>query len=365
MRLSVIILNYNVQHFLQLCLQSVEAAISNIKAEIIVIDNNSKDESRLMVETHFPNVKWIQNIENVGFSTANNQAVKEAKGEYLCILNPDTVVAEDTFTKLLEFAETKTDLGIVGCQLIDGTGRFLPESKRNVPTPKVALRKLLGKPDTYYANHLGENEIGKASVFVGAFMLLKKEVYNKVGGFDEHYFMYGEDIDLSYKIEKAGYTNYYYGETAVIHFKGESTLKDKVYVKRFFGAMQIFYKSHFKSNIFSNVLVWFAIQLAKLMQKSPQASNVVINNYVLVSNNLVPKLQMALKNSVLVSKNISVLKPSTDYILDANYLKFRDIIFFLRKSKEKELVSFKILPKNTNFVLGSQTSENRGEILHF
>ncbi len=365
MELSVVILSYNVQHFLQLCLQSVEAALTTINAEIIVIDNNSKDQSKVMVETHFPNVKWIQNTENVGFSKANNQAVQQAKGNYLCILNPDTVVAENTFTKLLEFAETKTDLGIVGCQLIDGNGEFLPESKRNVPTPKVALKKLLGKSDMYYANHLEKHQIGKASIFVGAFMLLKKEVYLKVNGFDEQYFMYGEDIDLSYKIEKSGLTNYYYGNTTVIHFKGESTLKDNVYAKRFFGAMQIFYKSHFKSNVFTNSIVWFAIQLAKLIQKPPKQKSIAINNYVLVSNKLVPKLQMALKKSVLCVKEVTVFKSNTDYVLDLNYLKFRDVIDILKKSKEKKIISFKILPKNTNFVLGSQTSENRGEIFHF
>ncbi|WP_375239127.1 glycosyltransferase family 2 protein [Aurantibacter sp.] len=365
MKLSVIILNYNVQYFLQLCLQSVEAAISNIDAEIIVIDNNSKDESRLMVETHFPNVRWIQNTENVGFSKANNQAVKVAKGEYLCVLNPDTVIAEDTFTKLLEFAETKNNLGIVGCQLIDGKGQYLPESKRNVPTPKVALKKLLGNSDSYYANHLKKDEIGKVSIFVGAFMLLKQEVYSKVGGFDERYFMYGEDIDLSYKIEKAGFNNYYFGETTIIHFKGESTLKDKIYAKRFFGAMQIFYKSHFKSNVFTNVLVWLGIQVAKLISKRPKALNTVVNNYILISNKLVPKLQIALRESILVSKDINVFKSSTEYILDVNYLFFSDVIRLMRNSEQQKSVSFKILPKKSNFILGSQNSENRGEILHF
>jgi len=343
----------------------VEAAIITIDAEIIVIDNNSKDDSRLMVEANFPNVKWIQNTENVGFSKANNQAVEIAKGDYLCVLNPDTVVAEDTFIKLIDFAETKQDLGIVGCQLIDGKGQFLPESKRNVPTPKVALKKLLGKSDDYYANHINKDKIGEAVVFVGAFMFLKKEVYNQVNGFDERYFMYGEDIDLSYKIHKAGFKNYYFGKTTVIHFKGESTLKDEIYAKRFFGAMQIFYKSHFKSNVFSNAMVSIAIQCAKLMRKSPNASVENINNYVLVSEKLEPKLQIALKKPILVQYKPKELNSGTAYVLDANCFKFREIISFLKQSEKKSNISFKILPKKTNFILGSQTSEKRGEVLHF
>ena len=245
MELSVVILNYNVKFFLELCLKSVEQSITSIDAEIIVVDNDSSDDSCDMVKQKFPSVTLISNKENVGFAKANNQGVKIAKGEYVCILNPDTVIAEDTFIKLLEFAKTKSDIGAIGCKLIDGSGKFLPESKRNVPVVKVALQKLFGNGKNYYANHLNENETGKVDVLVGAFMFLKRDVYIKVKGFDEDYFMYGEDIDLSYKLLQSGFQNYYFGETTCIHYKGESTAKDKKYTERFYKAMKLFYKKHF------------------------------------------------------------------------------------------------------------------------
>ena len=204
MQLSIIILNYNVRYFLELCVLSVQNAIQNIDAEIIVIDNHSQDYSCEMMKQRFPNVKLIENKENTGFPKGNNIGVNEAKGDYICILNPDTVVAEDTFTKVLAFAKKQNDIGIIGCKLIDGTGNFLPESKRGTPTPFVAFTKITGLykifPKTfgkYYAQHLSENESGKVEILVGAFMLMKRELYNEIGGFDENCLMYSDDIDLS------------------------------------------------------------------------------------------------------------------------------------------------------------------------
>ena len=246
MKLSVVILNYNVQYFLELCLRSVEAAILNLDAEIIVVDNNSEDGSCQMVRMLFPNVNLIENKENYGFSKGNNIGVLQAKGEYLCILNPDTVVAEETFIKLLEFSEGKENLGIVGCKLINGRGDFLPESKRKIPYVSAAFKKLTGNTDDYYANQVKENDVGKVEILVGAFMFLKKTVYNEIEGFDEDYFMYGEDIDLSYRIVQAGYKNYYLPTTKIIHYKGESTKKGSLnYVRTFYQAMIIFAKKHF------------------------------------------------------------------------------------------------------------------------
>lgn len=365
MKVSVIILNYNVQHFLQLCLQSVEAALQAIDAEIIVIDNNSKDGSRNMVKNLFPNVKWIQNPENVGFSKANNQAVKWAKGEYVCILNPDTVIAENTFTALLDFAETKENLGIIGCQLINGNGSFLPESKRNVPTLPVATKKMFGFNTSYYANHLKENEVGKATIFVGAFMFLKRAVYNEINGFDEQYFMYGEDIDLSYRIKKAGYINYYFGKVTAIHFKGESTLKNRIYAKRFYGAMQIFYKTHFKKNILFNTLVYGATHILPIIPKQKEQSVLKTENFQLISNLVYKNLQNKLKHEVHVSEVFQEKPKKTEYILDANWLSFLEIIEIIKNSEKNKKSSFKILPKKTNFIIGSDSAQNRGEIIHF
>ena len=189
MQLSVIILNYNVRYFLELCVLSVQKAILNLDAEIIVIDNNSTDDSCAMMTQRFPEIKLIQNKENLGFPKGNNIAVKEATGKYICILNPDTVVSEDTFEKVMAFAQKQSDLGIVGCKLIDGTGNFLPESKRGIPKPWVAFTKIFGLykwfpksslVNKYYAQHLNENQTGKVDILVGAFMVMKRKLYNEM-----------------------------------------------------------------------------------------------------------------------------------------------------------------------------------------
>ncbi|MGY0391978.1 glycosyltransferase family 2 protein [Bizionia sp. KMM 8389] len=362
MKLSVIILNYNVRYFLELCLKSVEKALEGIDAEIIVVDNQSPDTSCEMVKKLFPNVNLIENPTNSGFSKGNNLGVKQAKGEYLCILNPDTVVAEDTFKLLLDFADKQTNLGIVGCRLMDGVGKFLPESKRNIPKPMVALKKLLGNPNCYYANQIGEFEIGEAAIFVGAFMLLRKTVYLEVGGLDEDYFMYGEDIDLSYKILKAGYKNYYNGQTTCIHYKGESTLKDANYAKRFYGAMQIFYKKHFQSNALFNEVVWLGIRGAYMMRTVPADVVSQSQSYVIQTTASSHILESVLKKPVTLSADVTNIKPFTEIIFDANSMTYKAIFQQISRFKTVEGVSFKILPNMSNFIIGSNSSQNRGEI---
>jgi len=326
MKLSVIILNYNVRYFLELCIKSVQAAISDIEAEIIVVDNNSSDGSCVMVKELFPNVQLLVNKDNVGFSKANNQGVAIAKGEYVCILNPDTVVAEDTFLQLLSFSSSKNNLGIVGCKLVDGSGQFLPESKRNVPTQLIAIKKLIGLSKEYYVSELKDADVGKASVFVGAFMFLTKVRYQEVGGFDERYFMYGEDIDFSYSMLNAGYDNYYYGKTTVIHYKGESTLKDEVYAQRFYGAMKLFYKKHFKPNFLFNLLVDIGVKI-------------------------IPLLKLVLQEKKP--------KKNTERTLETAILSFKEIIELF----EKQECFYKIHLKNTDFTIGSNSSESRGEVI--
>ncbi|HAT63110.1 MAG TPA: glycosyl transferase family 2, partial [Flavobacteriaceae bacterium] len=186
MKLSVIILNYNVRYFLEQCILSVQRAMRDLGAEIIVVDNASQDDSCAMVKQYFPSVILIENKENVGFSKANNQAVAVARGEYVCILNPDTAVAEDTFAKCISFAEMNKNLGALGIYYLDGTGNFLPESKRNLPTPTRSLLKILGIAGGrrgYYARYLNEKETGEVEILAGAFMFLKRVVYLEVGGF--------------------------------------------------------------------------------------------------------------------------------------------------------------------------------------
>jgi len=271
MELSVIIVNYNVKHFLEQCLHSVQKASKNLDVEIFVVDNNSVDGSPQLVRDKFPKVQLVENKQNVGFSKANNQAIRQAKGKYILLLNPDTVVEEDTFRKIISFMDENPDAGGLGVKMIDGKGNFLPESKRGLPTPWVAFSKIFGlsklfpkskKFGKYHLSYLDENEIHEVDVLAGAFMLLRKEALEKVGLLDETFFMYGEDIDLSYRITQGGYKNYYFPETTIIHYKGESTKKGSLnYVKVFYKAMVIFAQKHFsggRASIFS-VLIHLAI----------------------------------------------------------------------------------------------------------
>ena len=362
MKLSVVILNYNVRYFLELCLKSVEAAFKNIEAEIIVVDNYSTDESCSMVKTLFPKVKLIQKKENWGFSKGNNIGVVEAKGEYICILNPDTVIAEDTFENILAFADLQDNLGIIGCRLIDGKGRFLPESKRNVPTPMVSIKKIFGNSTDYYATQLNQHETGKVDILVGAFMLIKRELYNTVKGFDEDYFMYGEDVDLSYRVIKMGLDNIYFGNTTVIHYKGESTLKDIKYAKRFYQAMKIFYKKHFRNYGLFDLLVWIGSKVMPFFMSGNLEKTQKAKAYVLISERAIQTLRGFTKPLSVIQK-IETYEKGTEYIFDNNSLSFKQIMRQIDGFPENSESTFKILPKNSNFILGSNSSKTRGEVV--
>lgn len=219
------------------------------------MDNNSVDGSVPLIKQKFPEVKLIVNITNTGFSVANNQAIKLATGKYILLLNPDTVVQEDTFEKCLNFMENHPDAGGLGIKMLDGKGNFLPESKRGLPTPAVAFYKIFGlakffpkskKFGQYHLTFLDKNKNHQVDILSGAYMLMRKEALDKVGLLDETFFMYGEDIDLSYRIIKGGYKNYYFADSSIIHYKGESTKKSSVnYVFVFYKAMVIFARKHF------------------------------------------------------------------------------------------------------------------------
>ena len=361
MKLSVVIVNYNVRYFLELCLHSVKAAIKDKTAEIIVVDNASSDNSCQMVKTLFPEVVLIENKENLGFSKANNIGIKNAKGQFICILNPDTVVAENTFSKLISFAESQENLGIIGCKLIDGTGKFLPESKRNLPVIKVALQKMKGNATYYYANHIGENEIAKVEILVGAFMFIKRNVFNELKGFDEDYFMYGEDIDLSYKATKEGLENFYYGDTTVVHFKGESTLKDSLYAKRFYGAMQIFYKKHFKSNFLFDTMVWMGINLASFLREKPKAKVVKSKKWLVFSDKCKQKIKPHLNEEIKVISKTDLKDEDGIVVFDTLDWSFKSIIDNMCKFTPK--LNYRILVSDNNFLLGSDSSNSQGEVV--
>jgi len=279
-KLSIIIVNYNVKHFLEQCLYSVQEAqkecdkvFGGNSTEVFVVDNDSQDDSCEMVKNTFPEVKLIENKKNVGFSTANNQAIKISKGKYVLLLNPDTLVAEDTFTKTISFMDKHEDAGGLGVKMIDGKGNFLPESKRSFPSPAVSFYKMFGlstlfpksqKFGKYHLTYLDKNKTHKVDVLSGAFMMMRKETLDKSGLLDESFFMYGEDIDMSYRIIKAGWQNYYFHDTTIIHYKGESTKKGSLnYVFMFYNAMIIFAKKHFsnKKIAFFSILIRLAVWL--------------------------------------------------------------------------------------------------------
>ena len=278
MKLSIVIVNYNVKYFLEQCLYAATKAASKLGSEIIVVDNDSVDGSCQMVAEKFPMVTLIANKVNVGFSKANNQAIRIAKGEYILLLNPDTVVEEDSFIKIVEFMDKTPDAGGLGVKMIDGKGRFLPESKRGLPTPEIAFWKMFGfsslfprskRFGRYHLGYLDKDQIHEVDVLAGAFMLLRRQTLDKVGLLDEDYFMYGEDIDLSYRITQGGYKNYYFPQTTIIHYKGESTKKGSInYVKVFYNAMIIFAEKHFsKGNarqyaILINMAIYFRALLS-------------------------------------------------------------------------------------------------------
>jgi O-antigen biosynthesis protein len=280
LELSVIIVNYNVRHFLEQCLHSVQKAVQGIAAELTVIDNNSADGSVGYLQSRFPGVNFISNTENLGFAKACNQGVKKASGKYILFLNPDTIIPEDSIKKCISFLTAHPEAGALGIKMIDGSGQFLKESKRSFPEPATSLYKLFGlsrlfpRSKTFSKYHLGyldENKNSEVDVLAGAFMIVKKEVLDKVGSFDEIFFMYGEDVDLSYRIQEAGYKNYYFAESQIIHFKGESTRKGSMnYVKMFYNAMSIFVRKHYGGsraglfNFLIHLAIWFRATLTAM-----------------------------------------------------------------------------------------------------
>ncbi|MFN8251071.1 MAG: glycosyltransferase [Ferruginibacter sp.] len=277
MQLSVIIVNYNVKYFLEQCLFSVLKACRNIQAEIIVVDNNSTDGSRELLEAKFPSVYFTWSGVNMGFAKANNLALQNATGEYILFLNPDTIVPEDCFEKCIRFFKEQPGAGALGIRMIDGSGRFLKESKRAFPSPLTSLYKLSGLAKLfphsktfarYHLGHLPQNTTHEVDVLAGAFMFIPHRVLKEVGSFDETFFMYGEDVDLSYRIQKAGYRNFYFADSTIIHFKGESTKKGSLnYVRLFYSAMSLFVKKHYsgtKAGVF-NILIQTGIFLRAIL----------------------------------------------------------------------------------------------------
>lgn len=367
---SVIIVNYNARYFLKNCIGSVLSSNIVDSIEIIVVDNHSTDGSCEMLQSDFPQVICLENKANLGFSKANNRGVAAAKGKYVLILNPDTMLNEHSLSDILNFSEHQTGFGAAGVQFIDGSGKFLPESKRNFPNLKVAGAKLLGYSKYYYANHIEQDSIAEIDILTGAFMFIKREVYDEVGGFDEDFFMYGEDIDLSYRIAKAGFKNYYIGSSKVLHFKGECTIKDKFYLSNFYGALSIFYKKHFPNNatlyVFIDILIKAIISLKSISVPRSSKNQTNFDSWAYIGGDLriYNKLKLALSSpKEFIREKVSNDISNVEIIFfDSNFLTFKEIIEMFSDPLLKN-VKKRIIFHDHSFYLGSDNSNERGEVV--
>jgi N-acetylglucosaminyl-diphospho-decaprenol L-rhamnosyltransferase len=380
MTLSIIIVNYNVKYFLEQCLCSVTKAINKRETEIFVVDNNSTDGSLEYLQPKFPQVKFISNTKNVGFAKANNQALLKASGKFILFLNPDTIVAEDSFEKCISFLALNKNAGAVGVRMIDGSGFYLKESKRGFPSPWVSFCKLSGLiylfPQSkifakYYLGHLKENENNPVDVLSGAYMMVKKEVLDNIGGFDEQFFMYAEDIDLSYRIQKANYFNYYLAETTIIHFKGESTQKGFRYVKLFYKAMSQFVRKHYDGDIsfFFAGLMDFAIWLRAAISL---ISNIFKSKKIKSNNKEIKSLlrgdiddENYLKDTLVSLRRIIVQdEKEADEIIfcEGNNFSFKKIINEFEKRKTH--VQYKIYADKSGSITGSSSKNGMGKTIH-
>ena len=260
MKLSIVIVSYNVRDYLENCLQSVSRALEGIEGEVFVVDNHSDDDSVETVRSQYPWVRLIENQENMGFSRANNIAIRESRGEYVLLLNPDTIVEKSTLREVLRFMEEHPKAGGAGVMMHNADGSLAPESRRALPTPWVSCLKMLGFTKRYYMSHLPWDQPGRIEVISGAFCFLRKKALDEVGLLDEDFFMYGEDIDLSYRLMKGGWENWYL-PYPITHFKGKSTKKsDYRYVHIFYKAMLIFFRKHYSHlSLFYSLPVKMAI----------------------------------------------------------------------------------------------------------
>lgn len=369
MKLSVIIVSYNVKYFLEQCLCSVQQAVRGIKAEVFVIDNYSADESVEYLEQKFPWAHFIVNERNEGFARANNIALKKCRGEFVLFLNPDTIVPEHIFTETLAFFKTRTDAGAIGVSMLDGRGVFLPESKRAFPSPFISFCKLSGLSaifpksaffNRYALGNLDKQAIHEVDVLSGAFMMVERRLLEQLNGFDECFFMYGEDIDLSYRIQQSGKKNYYLGYLNIVHFKGESSGNNKrQHTRVFYNAMNIFVKKHYtgmgasglkillQSGIFLSAAVSFLTLPFRLLTRSVRDTlQQDQTNIYLVGDNistaeaekimLKHKLKKTFKGSLLIEKKEAFIATTgSEIIFCTGALSFAETINIIKKYPKK------------------------------
>jgi N-acetylglucosaminyl-diphospho-decaprenol L-rhamnosyltransferase len=382
MILSVVIVNYNVKYFLEQCLSSLKKAVdgSSLQAgqtEVFIVDNCSVDGSMDFLIPLFPEFHFIRNEENRGFARANNQALAFCTGEFILFLNPDTILAEDTLDICLSFIRSTPDAGALGVHMIDGAGRYLNESKRGFPSPSASFFKMSGLAglfprsrvfSAYYLGHLREGSPHRVDILSGAFMMVKKSILDNSGGFDERYFMYAEDIDLSYQIRLAGFQNYYLSGTSIIHFKGESTRKDFRYVKMFYDAMELFIKKHFKGvrsslQLFSlkmgiwihQALAYVRVPFKKSMVKTGKLSRVFIQGDAGMKRLWKQALD---EQTIPVSENI---RDAEEIIFcEGPFQSWKSIIAEISVGRKRCL--YKFHGSGTHAAVGSQSSREQGDV---
>lgn len=377
--LSIIIVNYNVKYFLEQCLYSVRAATVGMETEIIVVDNNSTDGSIAYLRPLFPEVKFIENKDNPGFAKANNQAIRQCVGKYVLLLNPDTVVGEESLRSLCFKMDEEPNVGAIGVKMINGQGMFLPESKRAFPSPWVSFCKLSGLsklfPNSktfarYALPYLSANKQHKVQVLAGAFMMLRHEALDKVGLLDETFFMYGEDIDLSYRIVLGGYDCLYVPER-LLHYKGECTKQDDPkYIKAFYDAMLIFYKKYYpESSGLMNILIrggvsfkeWWRNLKASGNRKKKEPLRKV---QVLCAEENFDMIKLACVGSIPNLESVSFWNLNTDRLLNAvsrkNMMKgYTDFVFCFPDSRYEQMLLFmdKFANKNVTYHIYTKKSE--------
>ncbi|QEC68363.1 glycosyltransferase family 2 protein [Panacibacter ginsenosidivorans] len=381
MNLSVIIVSYNVKYFLEQCLCAVERAIANIRSEVIVVDNNSSDGTVEYLQQKYPWVNFVCNEKNEGFAKANNKALSKCNGEFVLYLNPDTIIPENILVDSLAFFKTHNDAGAIGVHMIDGRGVFLPESKRAYPSPLVAFFKLSGLSalfpssgffNKYALGNLDKNTIHEVDVLSGAFMMVRKSILQELSGFDESFFMYGEDIDLSYRIQQLGKKNYYLGNLNMIHFKGESTGNSKrKHTRIFYNAMNVFVTKHYTginawalkiflyTGIFLRAVISFlGLPIKIIMNDIRQALKEDQVNVYLVGDAssaeeakrimLKHKLQKTFKGSLLIEKrDIYIPTKGSEIIFCTGALSFADTIGIITKYPKKNKYMWHGLDSNS------------------
>lgn len=402
-QLSIVIVSYNVKFFLLHCLHSIQKATDNCTLEIFVVDNSSSDDTCEEVLRQFPNVQLIQNTENIGFARACNQAIRQAQGEIILLLNPDTVVSENTFPTVLNYMNNHPNCGALGVKMLDGSGNFLPESKRGLPTYGVALCKILALQkifprkawaNRYYATHVGENVTAPVEVLSGACFFVRASVLHQVQLLNETYFMYGEDIELSHKITQAGFQNIYFPETTIIHYKGESTPHRSIRsVYNFYKAMLIFVQTNLKAQrIFTPflwimlyvaiALVWCKRNVAALAHKVAPKHRILI-----VGAGYEPqRVEKFLHTSNFGGEIVGYISLTDEYPEALNYVGTRrelphsiqinsvsEVVFCIDSMAVSEVIaiiqecasfkiSFKIANPNNRSVVGSSSPKRKGEL---